>query len=233
MAACQVYYDEALELVRLGGDQRAIANALYNASFPANVDKSDLPKAQRLLGEALPMFRRLDDEAGIARCLWALAQTYVYSNDDEKGIESLDEAIVLFRRLGDMFGLGWALFVRAVVALKQQDIAVAESLAAEALRIFADAHDVSGAVLVLDALAEAAARSGDAIRAQRLAGAASAHEVATGAYLTTVVVLREGWRRVESTPSPAEKVAREEGAAMPLDQAIAYALSSDAELSKP
>src|SRR4029077_8030225 len=73
MPAAKVLYDECLELVRATGDKGAIAHALYNASFPRMVDQSDLPAGIRLLEEALPLFREVKDDLGLARCQWGLA----------------------------------------------------------------------------------------------------------------------------------------------------------------
>jgi predicted ATPase len=226
MGATQVYYDECLELTREGGDPLAIANALYNDSFPANVGRTDIPKARALLEEALPMFRQLDDQAGVARCLWGLGQAYFNSGEFVNAVSTLDEAIQLFQRLGDLFGLGWAYFLRAVLALQLNDTAGAESRNVKALEIFAAADDVSGVVLVLDGLAEVARRRGDRLRAARLAGAAAVHEVTTGAGLSTVVSTREGWRSTEKL-TESEEAARAEGEAMSVEQAVAYALSEE------
>ncbi|HSS61260.1 MAG TPA: adenylate/guanylate cyclase domain-containing protein [Candidatus Limnocylindrales bacterium] len=224
MKACEVYYDECLELTRAGGDERAIANALYNDSFPGNVTKTNLKKAQALLEEALLIYRRLADEPGLARSLWALGQLYLHLGDDAASVAALDEAIKLFRRLGDNFGLGWALFVRGTIGIKSDEIDFARATNLEALKIFADAQDVSGAVLVLEALGEIARRDGDILRGERLTGASAAQEVATGAGLATIVAVREGWASGR-TLTEAEAAARAEGQAMTVEQAIAYALS--------
>ncbi len=224
MEAAQRYYDECLELARAGGDRREIANALYNDSFPANVTKADLPKARVLLEEALPMFREMGDDPGIARCLWALGQVNTYEGKDEAAILILDEAIDIFRRLGVRFDLGWALFVRGVAALKLNDVAGAKSRAMEALRIFAVVNDVTAAVLLLESLAEVARREGDAIRGARLAGAAAAQAVSSGVGLGSIVSSREGWRSAEPL-NEAEAEARAEGEAMTLTDAMTYALS--------
>ena len=224
MEACQAFYDESLALARTIGDPRAIANALYNDSFPANVTKSDVPKAQTLLDEALPMFRQLGDDAGVARCLWGLSQLYIYLKRDADAVTALEQAIVIFRRLGDRFGLGWALFVRSVLALNLHDTPTAKTMGQEALNIFADADDVSGVVLVLEGLAEVARRDGDPIKAALLAGASAAHEFASGAGLGTIVGIREGWRS-DAPLSEAETVARAEGKAMSVEEAVAYALA--------
>ena len=221
--AAKVFYDECLEIARTMGDQRAIANALYNDSFPLLISKSDLPQARSLLEEALAIYRRLGDRAGVAGCVWGLGQVYTTLEEYPLAVESLGEAIDLFRSLGNRFGLGWALFVRSLLALKLDDLTVARATCLEALKLFSEADDVTGAVLVIEALGEVTRREGDVLRGARLAGASAAHEVASGAGINTVVVLREGWRGGEAL-SAAEAAARAEGQAMTLKQAIEYAL---------
>lgn len=228
------YYDACLELARAGGDKRAIANALYNASFPSNVDRSDTPKAVAMLEEALGIFRQLDDIPGVAQTVWALAQAKITLEDHAEAIELLAEAIPLNRSLGNRFGLGWALFVRSLLWLRLDDVASARTDAIEALQIFADADDVTGEILVIDSIAEIVRLEGDPIRGARLGGAAQAHEVATGAGLNSIVVLREGWKRKRSALNEVEAAAHAAGQAMSLDEAVAYALASgpSVELSK-
>src|SRR5713101_6511375 len=226
MDACQTYYDECLALTRANGDAREIANALYNDSFPGSVTKRDIPKGRTLLEEALPIFRQLGDEHGIANCLWALGQVYYSSGDFAAAVAPTEEAITVYERLGDRFGTGWALFVRSTIALKMNESAVARPRSLQALKIFAAADDVTGIVLVLDQLSEVARRDGDRLRAARLAGASAAHEVSSGAGLGTVVGVREGWRTDEPL-SEAEVAARAEGHAMTVEQAVAYAFAND------
>ncbi|HET9410748.1 MAG TPA: adenylate/guanylate cyclase domain-containing protein [Candidatus Dormibacteraeota bacterium] len=221
------YYDECLELARAGGDKRAIANALYNASFPSNVDRSDTPKAVAMLEEALGIFRELDASSGVAQTVWALAQAKITLENHSEAVELLAEAIRLFRSLGNRFGLGWALFVRALLWLRLDDVASARTDSIESLQLFADADDVTGEILVIDSIAEIVRREGNPIRGARLAGAAQAHEVATGAGLNSIVVLREGWKRKQSALNEDEAAAHAAGQAMTLDQAVAYALEPE------
>jgi predicted ATPase/class 3 adenylate cyclase len=228
LRAAEVYYDECLLIARAGGDRRAIANALYNDSFPTGVDSRNLTKTRAVLEEALPIFRELRDEAGVAKCLWALGILYFRLNELDLAVGSLDDAIPLFRRISDRFSLGWALFVRANVSLKRDETATAKSHGMEALRIFAVAEDPSGAALVLATLAGVARQEGDLVRAARLSGASEAQEVSSGAGLGTIVDTVEGLRSGEFA-TEGEAQARAEGNAMTLQQAIAYALTgSDA-----
>jgi predicted ATPase/class 3 adenylate cyclase len=224
MDAAQSYYDECLALTRAGGDARALANALYNDSFPPLVTKSDIPKARALLEEALPIFRQLGDRRGIASCLWGIGQCYYNVDDFNKAVPPIEESITLFEHLGDRFGLGWALYLRSVMALKMNETSLGRSRGLQALKIFAGADDVSGVVLVLEQLSEVARREGDRLSAARLAGASARHEVASGAGLGTIVGIREGWRTGEAL-SDAEAAARAEGERMSVNQAVAYALA--------
>jgi predicted ATPase/class 3 adenylate cyclase len=228
LEAAEVYYDECLRMVRAGGDRRAIANALYNDSFPTNVDSRNLTKTRAVLEEALPIFRELQDEIGVAKSLWALGILYYRQDELDLAVGSLDDAIALFRRMSDRFSLGWALFVRANVGLKQGEPATAKTYGMEALRIFAGAQDPSGAAFLLATLAGVARQEGDLVRAARLSGASEGQEVSSGAGLGTVVDTVERLRSGEFL-NEAEAQARAEGKAMTLQQAIAYALSgSDA-----
>ncbi|HKW08426.1 MAG TPA: tetratricopeptide repeat protein [Candidatus Dormibacteraeota bacterium] len=228
MEAAGAYYEENLVLARETGDPRTLADALYNASFPFQITMLDIPKAQKLLEEALPIYRSLDDERGYAQCLWALGQTHFRGDANEKAIDPLEEAIAIFRRLGDRFGLGWALYVRAILALRLHDTPTAKQDNLEALRIFVETEDVTGPVLILAGLAAVARDEGDPVRAARLAGAAQGQEAATGAGLGSLISGREGWMAPEH-PTAEEEAALAEGRAMSLDEAVAFALSAGAQ----
>jgi predicted ATPase/class 3 adenylate cyclase len=228
--AAAVFYDECLELARSAGDPREIANALYNDAFPPTVTSKDLPKSRALLEEGLPIYRQLGDEAGVAKCLWALGICYYRQDDLGLAVDALDNAAALFRRLGDRFSLGWALFVRANVALKSGEPARAKSFGTEGLAIFADAQDPTGAALLLATLAGVARAEGDILRAARLSGASEAQEASSGAGLGSAVDSVEGFRIGDFT-SEAAANARAEGKAMTLEQAIAYALAGSDESS--
>jgi predicted ATPase/class 3 adenylate cyclase len=218
------FYDECLALARAGGDMRAIANALYNATFPRFLDKSKLAEGIRLSDEAMAIYRELGDERGLARSLWALGNVYHQANQPELAIPPLDEAIALNRRLDDRFSLGWALHTRIVVAIVQRDPDLAWKLTREALEIFSSARDLSGIVLLLDDAASVAKLKGDGLRALRLAGAAAGQQEASGATLASVVNVNEGRAWQDDIDTPEEERAWAEGQAMSVDQAVAYAL---------
>jgi predicted ATPase/class 3 adenylate cyclase len=225
MAAAQVYYDECLELVRPRGDKARIASALYNASFPRIVFRSDIPGGIGLVEEALPLFREAHDDAGVARCLWALGNALYFMGRLREAAPALDEAIPLFQKLDDRFSLGWALHTRSLVAMREADLVTGRRLIREALTIFTEAGDLSGMALVVDDAASVALLAGKTTTALRLAGARVASEAATGAGLGSVAGLEESrdWQSFVSNEE--QRLAWTAGLAMSLDQAAALALA--------
>jgi len=226
--AAGVYYDEALELARAGTDKAALADALYNAGFPALVDKRDIPRGLSLAEEAAALYRELGDEMGVARSLWGVGNAFHLQERDDLAAPALDEQIAIVRRLGgDRFSLGWALHTRAIIAIQQADVAVAEPLLREGTDIFASAGDVSAIVIYLDDWAALAKVQGDLTRALRLAGAAEKARMTTGAALAEIINVNEGRSWPEMINTPEEKRAWSEGEAMSLEQAVDYALASE------
>ncbi|HKW73270.1 MAG TPA: tetratricopeptide repeat protein, partial [Candidatus Dormibacteraeota bacterium] len=223
MDTAQAWYDECLALTRKIGDTRRLANAIYNDAFPLTVQRKDLAKSMRLFEEALPLFRQLGDESGVARSLWGLGNTYHFLNDYEAAAPPLDEAIALNRKLGDQFSLGWALHTRALIPINTSKADQARPLVDEALRLFNQAGDVSGVAIVLDDWAAIARIEGDRLRAIRLAGAAAGLQASTGTQLGGLINLVEG--RPAADASNAEELkAWAEGQAMTMDAAVTYAL---------
>jgi tetratricopeptide (TPR) repeat protein len=232
MAAAQRLYDECLELARQGTDRGALALALYNASFPRVVESTDLPRAEILIGEALAIYRELNDLPSLAQGLWALGNLYYFQLRNEEAAAPLDEAIARFRALGQRFGLGWALHTRTLVALKLSQLDLADSFWREGMVLFDEAGDPTGLVLLLTDAAEAALARGESERAYRLAGAATALSVRIGTNLNDVAQAQVGRKWSDQIETESERRAWEEGAAMTMDQAVVQALGSGAELSQ-
>ena len=232
LKAAAVFYNECVVLARAGTDRKALADALYNASFPSLVDKSDIEGGIRLAEEALPIYRELGDELGAARCLWSIGNGWHQVRRWELSTPALDETIVILRRIGkDRFSLGWAMHTRAMIALGRGDAGLADPLIREGMEIFSAAGDVSAMVVFLDDAAGLAKIEGNVLRALRLAGAAARHQASTGAALAGVINVNEGrsWEEIISTPS--EQQAWAEGQAMKLDDAVDYALASEGRIT--
>jgi predicted ATPase/class 3 adenylate cyclase len=220
------WYDEALVLTRATGDKKAIANALYNDSFPRVVGRSDMRAALPILEEGVALYRELGDSAGLARCQWAIGNVHYFLEEYADAIPALEEAIAGFRRLGDNFSLGWALHTRSLVGINTGDVATAEPLIAEGLRLFSDAGDVSGVTLLLDDSAQLSQLKGQRMRALRLAGASLALQARSGTDLASMANATGG-KPVPAPNQPEEIGAWEEGRSMSSDAAVAYALQQD------
>jgi tetratricopeptide (TPR) repeat protein len=230
MQVAQRFYDECLELTRKLGDDRALANALYNAAFPRVVSRAAIAEARPMLEEALPLYRKIDDQTGVARVLWGIGNALFFAKEYADARPVLEEAVALNRKLDDQFGLGWSIHTLGLVTFNLGDFQRARASWLEAVHLFAAAGDVPGMVLQLDNLSALARHDGDFLRAGRLWAAASAHQVSSGTGLGRL--LREEEARSGREGLNDEEAARvwAEGQAMSLDQAVAYAVEIEPAL---
>jgi predicted ATPase/class 3 adenylate cyclase len=228
MPAATAFYDECLALRRKGDDRRELANAIYNASFPTMVNRSDMARSQVLLEEALPLYRELADEAGISGCQWAIGNLLYYRTSYDRAIPALDEAIELFRKNGNHFGLGWALHTRALCALRTRDVAGGRAYVREALELFSKGGDVSGIALLLDDAGEVAMAEGNRTAGIQLASAAAAHQGTSGTGLGSILNIEESRTRHDTVLGDADERAWTEGQSMTIEQAVALALAQPA-----
>jgi len=221
------HYEEGLALARANGDRARISNALYNLSFQlfwneALAVDERVRRAQRILGEALSLAREVGDRPGIARCLWAegVARSNLQGNP-QGALPLLSTSIAIFRDLGDLFGLAWALHSQGMARLRVGELAAAEESLLEMISLLGEARDPSGLAIALGDEAQLALARGDRARAIRLAGAAAGLKHLTGAELVSMAIALEG-REIQAAPDDAP--AWNEGLAMSVDEAVAYAL---------
>ena len=228
-AAAHAWYGRALAQARTGGDERAIANALYNLSSAYSTTKGDQDRARADSREALEIYRRLGDEPGIARALWALANTYYFFDDVAGGIAIAEEALELFRRLGDRFMTGWALYMVGAGVLTIDRARTRENLR-EALPYFLEGDDRSAYGLLFDAFAAYFYGEGDHPRAMRLAGFAAATERSAGTGLAKVTRDATGFTPENLLDDPGLAAAYAEGQRFDLESARRLALEEDGAL---
>jgi predicted ATPase len=226
MDDAQRLYDECLALTRPLGDERALANALYNAAFPRTVTATggELEEARPMYAEALALFRKLGDDEGVARTLWGFALLAFYAQDYRGAIPIFEDAERLNRKLDNRFGLAWTLHTLGISAFLIGDVERARAVWTEAVQLFQAAGEVPGLAFQLDNFAMIANHDGDRLRAARLSGAALSHQARSGADLG--LILREQLGR-SGLKAPAEVDAAQafaEGQAMTLGEAVAYAL---------
>ncbi len=233
----QAVYLEALEIWQGIGDEREIANAYYNASFGYSVGEEGPFRGsdpdhigEGYLEQALSAFRRIGDHRGEANVLWGLGTLRYFSGvDDAAGEVEFRSALELFRGAGDRTMEAWALHMLASALIRQRRTVEARDAVVHAIAHFHSAGDVAGLTLTLYDLASVAVQSGDLPRAARLRGAAHnlSNETGTGLATFTETAFVEAGMRPNVLQVMSEAEAERlgaEGAAMTLDEAVAYAL---------
>jgi len=230
-------YAEALELWLAIGDQAEIANAYYNASFQfavpdelggmAKLDSDGLGLVY--LEKARQITHDLGDTRGEANAMWGLANYRYFQRYPDFGLGAATEALEKFRAIGDRTMEAWSLHMVGTAQLRIGDYAPARANVTHAMRHFYESGDAAGITLTLDDLSSVAVADGDLPRAARLRGAARNLTALTGTGLAGYV--DEVFESNDVRPGvrghmPDVELARygAEGAAMTLDEAVAYAL---------
>jgi predicted ATPase/class 3 adenylate cyclase len=238
LAAMRLHYEEALAIWLEIGDERELANAYYNAAFIYAINADVMTGAAavadpeglglKYIQEARRLFYSVGDERGEANALWALGNYAYFREQPGSGEDQFREALEIFRRTRDRTMEAWARHMLGSALTRKGDIDQARRHIVHAVRHFQDAGDAAGLTLTLDDLSALAIADGDLPRAARLRGAARNLGIETGTNLRAVVedAFDQGMRpsiRVRMSPEDVERLGAE-GAAMTLDQAIAYAL---------
>jgi predicted ATPase/class 3 adenylate cyclase len=217
-------YEEALAISRQLGDRSAEGEGFYNLSFVPAYD-GDFDTALALLQQGLSIFEELGIARGVADSMWLLAIVARLEGDTPRARARAEESLRLHREAGDRFGVNDALHVLGRIALAEGDLATAASSYLEALENDELVGNRTGMGIVLDNLAAKASAEGRHLRAVRLAGASQAIKDAAGGHAPPPFIdlpdPREAAREV--LEEAAVKAAWEEGQAMTLEQALAYA----------
>ena len=238
-------YAEALDLWLSIGDKPEIANAYYNASFQYAVP-NEISAGARIDGDrvgetyltkALELFREVGDRRGEGNTLWGLGNYHYFQAWEDLGIPFFGEALETFRAVGDRTMEAWSLHMLGTAQLRKGDLVEARDNVEHAMRHFYAAGDTAGITLCLDDLSSVEVAEGNLERAAILRGAARNLTAVTGAGLANYV---EDLYEVGARPKIVEHMSEAElerlsaeGAALTLDEAVAYALGMDtADLSE-
>jgi non-specific serine/threonine protein kinase len=190
----------------------------------------DTPRAKAFLDEALRMAREVGDHWGTAYALYALGiYSYVHEQFDA-AVAAGDEGVGVWRAVGDARGLAHTLWVLAAAVRGRGELDRAAALGRESLQLFQRLGETWGILNALMRLAASAALQERPARAARLLGAAEGLSDALGVP-RNFPLWRLDLEHALAAGAAMEPVAFEAvlsaGRAMPLNDAVAFALSDD------
>ncbi|HEY8178320.1 MAG TPA: AAA family ATPase [Candidatus Limnocylindria bacterium] len=227
MYAAREWYEQEQALAEQLGDERAVAEAIYNDSFTYSLTPDETSKARMMAEDALARFRKLNDRSGIGKALWGVVNSYVFEDEVEPARSLIDESLEVSRELGDRFQLGWALFTKGLILNKVGETAGARQSYQDAMAIFRETEDVTGYALVLDGIAVVDWGEGDRQRAMRIAGAATEIRSVQEIGLADINRQTAQFYPERMLDDPELAAAYAEGRMLTVDQAIALALRED------
>jgi predicted ATPase/DNA-binding SARP family transcriptional activator len=230
---------EAIELGREVGNISNVAGSTDTLGMIA-FHEGDFPAAQSYLEESLRLMRQVEDKPGIAIMLDLLGGIAYTQGHYDEAKARVEESQLLWQDLGSKPDVAWARYFLGYVALRQGYLPQAEALLTNSLILRQKWDARQNVARCLAGLAELAGAAGRPERATRLCGATQALLKSLDTRLE--IAERDRYERIPTTNQAdfehhvaalrAElgdqtfEMAWEEGQAMTLDQAVAYATSS-------
>lgn len=224
-------YERSLAMYRELGDRPAVAVLLNNVGVAIR-HQGDYDAARAITEESLAVFREIGDRWSMGQLLNNLGCVAADTGDYSAARRLLEESLDIRRQLGDRGGLALSLNSLGDVLLDEGDPAEARPLLVESLRINWQIGDRVSVAYLLNDFAALAAAEGQPARAMQLAGSAAAAYKATGAALSHAERARfERLLLPARHALPAQRSAELEaaGCALPLAEAVAYALAVEHE----
>lgn len=160
----------ALKAATSGKDRPHMAEALRSIGGVQS-RTGDIVQSQHMLGNALRIYRDLNDKRGIARVLIELGIAQRVAGD-ARSLDGFTEALGIYRELGELRGQAAALTELASVQWQQGPLPDAESNLAEALRIYRELRNQQGEAAALLYLGNVQAALGATEAALETLGAA-------------------------------------------------------------
>lgn len=223
-------FAESLALGRKLGDTEIVASSLMYQGLMSH-DQRDYARARALLQESLALWRSAGDRMSIARLVGALGYVALDEEDCAAARAAFDERLAIVRELGRKPGISLAITALASLALAEGDYAAARQRLEESVAIWRETADKGAVAFLVASFAELAAAEGRLVRASQLAGAAEALRETYGSPTAPGMQLRleHMLERSRQAPRDAESdAAWAAGRGMSLEQAIAFALASEA-----
>lgn len=228
-AMAQRRFERSLVCWRLLSDQLAVARCLHNLASVVKI-RGDYPRAIGALQEASEIFEKLGDRSGAAWSINQLGDVECATGEMAKARQCYERALAAFRDAQDPWGRARSLADLGYIELAEKRLNEARAAFDESLGIFGGLQHRRGVARVLEGYATLALARGEAARGLRLAAAASRIRKQIDAPLP-----RNEQTSLEETVNSAKALlpvsqsekAWIEGAAMSLDEAIAYAVRQE------
>jgi predicted ATPase/DNA-binding CsgD family transcriptional regulator len=224
--AARALSEEGLAAARAAGDPRVLASSLF--ALGEALEPTDPLAARATLEESLALVRGLGNPFMCSAVLLALAGVARAEGARAEARRCCAEALAIRRALGDRRGVALVLHDLGALAAEEADAPQAAALFWEGLALFRDVGDRHGVAWCLVGLASAAAAVGAPARAARLFGAAAPWLPGAAAVVHPAdPAARE--RALDAVRArlggAAFAAAWDAGQAMPLEEAVAYALA--------
>lgn len=221
------FLEEALSIWQELHDKHGTARALISLGWAA-LRPGDYQLANKRLEAALVISRELEDTRSIGFELSGLGEVALRQGDYGRATQLLEESLELRRQLGNKWGVGVSLGTLGWVAIRERDWKRALARLGESLEVRQEIGDKGGSAWCIERLAEVAVAQGDPEKAVRLLSAAAALRISIGSVIDPVDQQEYQNRRAALRKELGqERFAAhwEEGRALSLEQAVAYALA--------
>jgi predicted ATPase/DNA-binding NarL/FixJ family response regulator len=222
-------YEESIALARELQDEQALALSLTGLGMALHL-RGDDAAAQAAVAESLALARKMGHELVQCFALFWAGNVALAQGEHERATTMLEECIALGRRRDDRWSLAYPLISLAFLASLQGDYERAAALLREGLLLRQEQNDKQGSALCVEGLGCVASMLGHAERAARLFGVVDALRESIGAGpLFHWAIMRDEAVAAARTRlgEDAYAAACTEGRALPLDEAIAYALEPE------
>ncbi len=228
-ASASRFLEEALTIWRERKDKHGTARALISLGFSA-LRAGDAHLANVRLEEALSLSRELGDARSMGFELSGLGEVALRLRDYTRATQLMQESLELRRQLGNKWGVGVSLGMLGWVAMRERDWDRAVARLGESLEVRQEIGDKGGSAWCLERLAGIAMAQGQSEKAVRMFGAAAVLRSSIGSVIDPVDQARYK-KNINSLRAKLGrkrfKAAWDEGHAMTMEQAIAYALENN------
>jgi predicted ATPase len=231
--AARALYEESLGMSKEIGNKWMIAFSLHYLGIVA-LNQGDYPLARALIEEDLALRQEIGDKPGIQYSLYALGIAARQQEDYQAARALLEESLAMSREIGDGRGIAFSLCGLGIVALEQGDYPAARALLEESMALRREHGDKPGITICLAGLGGVAIRGAAGVRQKAQVGRGARLLGAVEGLLQSMGTVlerddREPYERSVQLArahlgEAAFQKSWQEGRAMSMEQAIAYAL---------